>query len=206
MFAKFRSRYLVTELLPLPRVFYIIIPLIEPPPPLLAHSGRRLSIYPAPRPHLSPSLIPPFRFPLRATLLHFSPTSFDQFRPQAKNTHSFCPRLSRVSVKPSSFCPSSSFVPIFSSRYSDTGCVARDRTHDSASRDYMAKRQRRVVPRAVTARFPNAPPFFALLRSDIYDRVPSCSPAYLSLSANKSKRAGNSYQLAETWIAGGIPR
>lgn len=178
MFAKFRSRYLVTELLPLPRVFYIIIPLIEPPPPLLAHSGRRLSIYPAPRPHLSPSLIPPFRFPLRATLLHFSPTSFDQFRPQAKDTHSFCPRLSRVSVKPSSFCPSSSFVPIFSSRYSDTGCVARDRTHDSASRDYMAKRQRRVVPRAVTARFPNAPPFFApIFMTTFHLALPLISPS-----------------------------
>lgn len=45
-----------------------------------------------------------------------------------------------------------------------------------------------------------------IFRSDIYDHVPSCSPAYLSLSANKSKGAGNSYQLAETWIAEGIPR
>lgn len=134
MFAKFQSRYLVTELLPsFPRVFYIIIPLIEPPP-LLAHGGSRLSIYLAPRPHPSAST----SVFLSAALFYFSPTNSSfhlDFTSDLRKGYTFHRLFALASTYP--------FVlPVPLYRYSLLGTrVAQGRTHNSASRNYMAKRQ-----------------------------------------------------------------
>lgn len=200
MFAKFRSRYLVTELLPLPRVFYIIIPLIEPPPPLLAHSGRRLSIYPAPRPHLSPCLRSVFLFaPLYFTFHQPASTNFDlKQRIHTPSAHACRAFLSSQVLLSLEFLCTDILFSVLGYWLRSAGPNARFRVSGLYGETATTS-----CSQGCNGPLSQRAPIF---RSDIYDHVPSCSPAYLSLSANKSKGAGNSYQLAETWIAEGIPR